>query len=125
MSVHGISRITVALVWVYHGLVPKLLGPHEDEIRLAMLHGLPAEQLPLWLKLVGIAEIVFGIIVLSTWSSRWPFICSGLMLVILLVDVAVVAPEYLLATFNPVSLNVSLIALCIIGFITTKRTVKT
>ena len=115
------SRVTVAFVWIYHGLVPKLLGPHSDELYLASIHGIPDEFLSLLLKLGGVAEIAFGIAVVVFWRSRWPFIVSVVILTLLLVDVAIVAPEYLLAAFNPVSLNLSVISLCVIGFLTKEQ----
>ena len=116
--VHGLSRVTVAFVWIYHGLVPKLLGPHQDELHLAALHGLQGDHLPLLLKASGVAEIVFGIAVLVFWRSRWPFVVSAVVLIVLLVDVAMVAPEYLWGAFNPVSLSLSVISLSFTGFIT-------
>ena len=121
MLVHRLSRITVAFVWIYHGLAPKILGPHQDEINLAVAHGLPADQLSLWLNAAGIAEVLFGIVFLIAWTSRWPFVVSIVILAMLLVDVAVVAPQYLVATFNPVSVNISVIVLSIIGFITARK----
>lgn len=119
--VHAVSRITVAFVWMYHGLVPKLLGPHSDELYLASIHGIPDEFLPLLLKMGGVAEIAFGVVVIVFWRSRWPFVVSVVILVLLLIDVAIVAPEYLLAAFNPVTLNLSVIGLCVIGFLTTEQ----
>ena len=119
--VHGLSRATVALVWMYHGLVPKLLGPHQDELYLAAIHGLADDYLSLLLKVSGALEIAFGVVILIFWRSRWPFVISVVALTVLLVDVTLVAPEYLLAAFNPVSLNLSVISLSIIGFMTTRQ----
>lgn len=122
LRVHRLSRVTVALVWIYHGLVPKLAGPHADELYLAARHGLPEVHLSMLLRATGVAEILFGIVVLVFSRSRWPFVVSALLLVLLLLDIAIVAPEYLLGAFNPVSLNVSVISLCVIGFMTTPQT---
>lgn len=118
--VHGLSRVTVAFVWIYHGLVPKLLGPHQDELHLAALHGMQDDHLSLLLKLAGVVEIVFGIAVLVLWRSRWPFVVSAMVLIVLLVDIAIVAPDYLWGAFNPVSLNLSVISLSLTGFITAR-----
>lgn len=121
--VHGLARVSVALVWIYHGLVPKLLGPHRDELYLAAAHGLPAEPLPRLLQAAGAIEIGFGILLLITWRWRWPFLVSAALLVLLLVDIALVAPQYLVAAFNPVSLNLALISLSLIGWLTADRRV--
>lgn len=123
--VHALARVAVAFVWIYHGLVPKVLGPHEDELRLAALHGLPEDHLSSLLRAAGALEIVFGIAILVLRRSRWPFVVSAAALVALLIDVAAVAPEYLWATFNPVSLNAAVIALSVIGFLTAGRATGT
>ena len=119
LLIHGLARITVAFIWIYHGLVPKILGPHRDELYLAAAHGLSVDTLAYLLKAAGMLEMVFGLIVLFFWHSRWPFLISIAVLTVLLLDVAIVAPEYLRAAFNPISLNLSVISLSVIGFITT------
>lgn len=37
--VHALARLSVALVWLYQGLVPKLAGPHADELALIQAAG--------------------------------------------------------------------------------------
>ena len=118
VRVHVLSRVAVAFVWIYHGLIPKLLGPHRDELYLASLHSIPDSYLPVLLKATGVFEIIFGFIVLLFWRSRWPFVVSIALLTFLLIDIAIIAPEYLRGAFNPVSLNVSVIALSIVGLMT-------
>ena len=119
--VHSLSRATVVLVWIYHGLVPKILGPHRDELYLAAIHGLSIDTLTHLLKAAGALEVVFGVMILLLWHSRWPFVISIAVLAVLLVDVAMMAPEYLRAAFNPVSLNLSVISLSAIGFVTARQ----
>ena len=118
--IHGLSRISVAWVWLYHGLVPKLLGPHKDEISMAVAHGLSDSEVSAVLKQAGALEVIFGAVLLILWSSRWPFLVSGLLMIVLLIDVALFTPQYLAATFNPVSTNISVIALSVIGYLTTR-----
>src|ERR1039458_111543 len=55
--VEAVARVTSAAVWIWHGLVPKLLFHALDERRMLAEAGLPMAVLP-W---VGWAEIVFGI----------------------------------------------------------------
>ena len=40
--VHGIARAALAFVFIYHGLVPKLLHPHADEIAMLGAAGFSA-----------------------------------------------------------------------------------
>lgn len=112
-SIHGVARISVALVWIWHGLVPKLMFHHADEVM--MLH--QAHISPRWLSALGISEIVMGILVLFTWNRRIALFASALLMVLATVGVAVFSPQFLPAAFNPVSLNFSVLALCVVGLI--------
>jgi DoxX-like family len=45
--IHAIARIAVAFVWCYQGLLPKLLGPHADELAVIQQGGVSAITAPL------------------------------------------------------------------------------
>lgn len=121
-NIHAISRITVAVVWFYHGLVPKVLGPHSDEILLAQFHGIPDDFVFGLLRTAGVLEMLFGVAILIFWRYRWPLVLSMLGLFALLIDIAVVEPAYLFAAFNPTTLNISVIALSVIAYMTCQST---
>ena len=58
-AVHALSRIAIAAVWFWHGVVPKLLLSDADE-RIMLAHaGLPEN----WLPWVGAAEVAMGLLV--------------------------------------------------------------
>jgi len=118
--VHGVARIGLVLIFAYHGLVPKLLGPHADEV--AMLHdaGVAAERTGALLTLLGIAELLLALGLLVFWHRRWPpMVCVGLML-LATIGVAVSSPRYLGAAFNPVSLNLAIACLATIDLMILK-----
>jgi hypothetical protein len=114
-SIHAIARATLAAVWIYHGLVPKLLVGHRDELDLLRRAGVGAETAPALLHALGWAEVLFGLILLLTWSRRWPFVLSMALVTAAGLTVAVTAPAYLVAAFNPVSLNLLVFALSAVG----------
>src|SRR5690606_7735983 len=60
---HAFARLAVAFVWLYQGLVPKLLFPHIDELRLLRDAGIPSSVLPLALHALGWAEVLLGLII--------------------------------------------------------------
>jgi len=65
--------------------------------------------------LAGIGEIALGIALIAWWRSRallW--VCAGLM-VFALAGVSVSAPRFLGQAFNPVTLNLCVIALATVG----------
>ncbi len=39
-----VCRFSIAFIWLYQGIVPKLLGPHADEPRMNMALGLNEAQ---------------------------------------------------------------------------------
>ncbi len=64
--IHAVSRITIASIWIWHGLVPKLLFHHSDERTMLYQAGIPLH----WLPWIGVGEIVLGVLVLCTWNIR-------------------------------------------------------
>jgi hypothetical protein len=116
--IHALARLTIAFVWIWHGLVPKLLFHHPDE--LATLR--EAHLSTSWLPLVGAAEIGMGILNLVTWKFRPMLLADALCMLLLTACVAVYSPEYLTAAFNPVTLNLSVLMLCVIGWLASGST---
>ncbi|SRR5712692_260955 len=115
--VHGVARLSLALIFFYHGLVPKLLGPHADEIAMLRDAGVPAEHAGVVLTMLAVAELLLALSLLIFWHRRWPlFVCLGLM-VLATIGVTVSSPRYLWAAFNPISLNLAVACLAIIDLL--------
>ncbi|WP_444995000.1 DoxX-like family protein [Aliikangiella sp. IMCC44359] len=110
-KVNLISRLAVAFVFFYHGLVPKLLYLNSIELAMVKAHQLPVPAF--WISYTaGIIEIILAILI--TFKNTWllpVYIAAGILLV-LLIDVAIFMPELLTGAFNPVSTNLAAIALC-------------
>ncbi|WP_260735384.1 DoxX-like family protein [Tunturiibacter lichenicola] len=115
-AIHAIARITLAFVWIWHGLVPKLLFHHIDERTMLSQSGLS----PDWLPWIGAAEILFGILVLCTWSKRAIFVISGALMILATAAVSMKSPMYLTAAFNPITLNLTVLAICIVGWLASR-----
>jgi len=115
--VHATARLAIAAIWMWHGLVPKLLYRQIDEQTMLMQAGLPISLLP-W---VGGAEILLGLLVLMTWNVRAVFAVNAVVMVVATVALAVRSPAYLTAAFNPVTLNFAIIALSLAGWIAARR----
>lgn len=114
--IHATARVSIACVWFWHGLVPKLLFHDIDEQRMLTQAGLPATLLPT----IGALEILLAVGVLCMWNRRVAFLTVLALMVLTTVVTAVSSPSYLTAAFNPVSLNLSVIALCIIGWLSSR-----
>jgi len=109
-----LCRAALAFSWVYQGAVPKLVCQSRGETDL-LGHIIPVYQWAceavLWM---GIAEIVFGLFLLvARWS--WVFWFNAAALFGLLAFVALFEPAMFSLPFNPLTLNVSLIALSAIA----------
>jgi hypothetical protein len=110
--IHALARLGIAFTWMWQGLVPKLLFPSIDERIMLTTAGLPARLLPA----VGALELLLAALTIVFWRWR-PFLLLNVLVMIgALVAVALQSPSYLVAAFNPVTLNVGVILLSIIGY---------
>jgi uncharacterized membrane protein len=117
---YGVSRVAVAFAWIYHGLFPKLLFTHHDEIDLLLASGFPPRYAGTAVMIVGFAEVAFGLLLLVAWKARSLFVLTIALMIAALLPVAVTSPQYLVAAFNPVTLNALIVALSTIGLLSAR-----
>jgi hypothetical protein len=115
--IHAISRLTIAFLWFYHGLVPKLIYPQNDEITILVQSGVSLDQVPNLLHILGFLEVGLGILFLIAWNTRWLFLLNIVLMIIALLAVSVYSPRFLAHAFNPVTLNFCVISLSLIGLL--------
>lgn len=114
-SSYVICRGTIAFIWLYHGLVPKLLYLHEDELAISMAAGFSAAGAVQLATIGGALEIAMSVVVLLFWRQRWPLLLTVAAMIGLLVFIILVQPMLLVAAFNPVTTNVAVAALSIVS----------
>jgi hypothetical protein len=114
---YTVARVTVAFVWLYHGLVPKLIYRHADELTLLTRSGLGDRAAHAARATLGWAEVLFALVLLFAWCWRWPLWLTLIVMPLALVSVAVSAPLFLVAAFNPVTLNVCVFALAAVALL--------
>lgn len=114
--VHAIARTSIAFMWTWHGLVPKLLFRNVDEQTMLAQAGVPLSLLP-W---IGAAEILIGVLFLLAWQRRSLFLANTILMLLAMAAVAARSPVYLSAAFNPVTLNLAMVALSIVGWISSR-----
>ena len=119
--VHALARASVAFVFVYQGLVPKLLRFDSAEQQLMLAAGVLNRLIPAFVQGLGLAEIAFGVMLLLAWRVRWLFGMTIVLMVAALGIVTITAPQYLGHAFNPVTLNASIIMLSVIGLATARN----
>jgi hypothetical protein len=111
--IHATARVSIAFIWCWHGLLPKILFRDVDEQLMLTHAGLGVNLLP-W---IGTLEILLSIGVLCLWNHRTVFLVVLALMLVATTVVAVSSSTYITAAFNPVTLNGSVIALCIIGWL--------
>ena len=115
---HGIARLALATVFVWHALIPKLLGRNAAEVSMFRATGLPESSAELALIATGVAELVLAFALLVLWHRRWPPVIAGLFALVTTIVVALTSPAYLGGAFNPVTLNLAVGALAAIDLLT-------
>ena len=114
--VHCAARLTLAFIWIYQGVFPKLLFRDSGELSILQHTRMAVGLESTILTAVGIAEIFFGVLLLLFWRSRNLLLLNVALLVVLGVGAAVSQPSLLIAPFNPVTLNLAMGALGALGW---------
>ncbi|HLK13614.1 MAG TPA: DoxX-like family protein [Fimbriimonadaceae bacterium] len=109
--IHLAARLGLAVVWVYQGLVPKLLFPQAGEAAIMRQANLPLLPPTTWLVIVGVLEVVYGVLVIACFRSRWVIGLQIPALVALSLAALLTTPKLFVGPFNPLTLNVALLAL--------------
>jgi hypothetical protein len=112
-TIYAVCRIAVASVWIWHGLVPKLLFHDATELKMLTDTGLATH----WLPLIGSVEVLFGLLGLLAWRWRDYFVLTAIAMIAALITVALRSPAQLASAFNPVTLNLGVSALCVCGWL--------
>ena len=111
---HAVSRLTLAAVFFYHGLVPKLLTHDAAELAMFADAGISPERLALAVNLAGTGELALAAVLLFWWRSPWPLVVIFALMIAATMGVAIASPRYLTGAFNPVTLNLAVAALALI-----------
>lgn len=111
-----LSTLTLGLIWIYHGLVPKLLFTDTGELGLLERSDLFGDHARSVMSVIGIAEILFGLIVLFI-PKRIVHLLSILALFGLTLGAFISNPASFTWPFNPFTLNLAAIVLSIIVLI--------
>ena len=110
----ALARWGLALLFLYHGLVPKLFWLSADEKLMIAAHGIARVELVA--TLAGLAEIALALVLLWLRGRRWPLALAAALLAGLLLDVALFTPSLLVQAFNPLSTNLVALCLCLVGW---------
>jgi uncharacterized membrane protein YphA (DoxX/SURF4 family) len=113
MTIKIISRVALGLVWLYEGLVPKILFLRTDELELVKRSGV-FWRTPEWtLQVLGIVQIAFGIWLIIGWAERFAVAMATLWMFVLIALVAGGNPAMLTDPYGALIKDFCLIACAI------------
>jgi hypothetical protein len=118
--IHAAARCTLAFVWLYQGVVPKLIFHHADERSMLHAAGLSAALAQTTLTVIGWCEVAIGLLLILIWRWRWPLWITLILMPLAAIGVAVTSPSFLAAPFNPIVLNTTVFALAAIALLSAK-----
>jgi hypothetical protein len=120
LQVNLVSRVLLGFLFIYHGLVPKILWLSAAEVHLVDISGIGISAAYIS-PLAGILEILWGCAIIFLRKQDVIIYAAAGALLGLLVYVAVMSPEYLIDAFNPVTTNILGMGLCYVILLTQKH----
>ncbi len=110
-----VCRFSLGFIWLYQGIVPKLLGPHADELRMNMALGLSDAQAHLLSYVGGTMEVALGLLVVVFYRQRWPYMVTIAALLGLFAFTLFLVPAFTVSAFNSTTINLAMCALAVIA----------
>lgn len=115
--VHAICRVTLAFIWLYQGVVPKLVfRAQSGELGTVRAAGMFDGSEHAVLTAAAVFEILLGVATLVLWRQRWLMLMTIVLLVLLAIAAAVADASLFAGQFNPATLNASMAALALVAW---------
>jgi uncharacterized membrane protein YphA (DoxX/SURF4 family) len=105
-----ICRVALGMVWLYEGLVPKLLFVRSDQIDLVRRSGLFFGTPEFFLQLLGVAQVVCALWLLAGFAERLAVFIATTGMVVLIILVARANPAMLTDPYGALIKDLCLIA---------------
>lgn len=108
-------HITLAVLWVYQGLIPKVLYKAQDEQYIWQQQGFDELISLILMQFSGYIEIIFGMLFLVFKQSKILLFLNILGMLGLSLLIAIIDMRYFQNAFNPFVMNVAMASLSIIA----------
>ncbi|MFT6448056.1 MAG: hypothetical protein ACJAW8_000399 [Oleispira sp.] len=116
-QVNIVSRVLLGFLFIYHGLVPKILWLSTAEVHLVDVSGIGISATVIS-PLAGVLEILLGCAIIVLRKFDFLIYAAAASLLGLLAYVAAMSPSFLIEAFNPVTTNILGIGLCYLILLT-------
>jgi uncharacterized membrane protein YphA (DoxX/SURF4 family) len=113
VTVKIIARLALGLVWIYEGLVPKILFLRADELDLVQKSGLVWRSPQYTLLILGFAQIAVGLWLIIGCAERLAVVVATLWMFVLILLVAGANPGMLTDPYGALVKDFCLVACAI------------
>lgn len=118
---HWLITILFFFVWVYHGLVPKLLLMHPEEVSMTQgMLPLTVNEAQNIVSTAGAIEIIFGLLWLLYSNKRRLLKIQVVVFPLLTLSTLIGDATVFGDPFNPLTFNLTLFVLSVIGLLVSK-----
>jgi hypothetical protein len=116
-----VISLAFAFIWMYQGLIPKIIGMHPAELAMVgNTFAFSESQVIVAVMIIGVLEVLFSLLWLFYRRKDLLFLFQLILFPLLTIAAVVSVPETAIHPFNPVTFNLSLINLSLIGFMLSK-----
>jgi hypothetical protein len=110
--------ILFAFVWIFHGLVPKIMMMHPTELAMTRsMMEMSDVTAAIIVFVAGIVEVMIGIFWLFYRKKRQLFLFQLIVFPLLTISTFVAGVAYIIHPFTPLTFNSALIVLSIVGYL--------
>ncbi|KWW21978.1 hypothetical protein AS888_05740 [Peribacillus simplex] len=116
--INAIVTMLFAFIWLYHGLIPKMIAKHPEEVSmLSSLTSLDGTAAVKGVEIIGVLEILFAVVWLLYRKKRHLLIVQIIIFPLLTISALIANPSLASHPFTPLTFNASLWVLSIISFL--------
>ncbi|MEF9958254.1 DoxX-like family protein [Acinetobacter piscicola] len=105
----------LAILWIYQGLVPKIIYKVIEEQQFWQFTGIQLLSIPRLIELSGLIEIIFGISFLIFRPSKNIHYLNIIAMLFFWFVVGLIYPHYFVQAFNPFVMNFAMMGLSVVA----------
>ena len=106
-----VARFCLGFIWIYLGLVPKLLTPVPLEYEVVRRTGLYLSSPGLTIQMIGVFEIALGIWLVTGFKEKLACLVTSAFLIVLMILAVMVEPLLLAGPFGGMAKNSAVLVL--------------
>jgi len=114
-------RCSIAIVWIWTGIVSLGLYPREQSLALLARTGVPALLAPLMLYGAAALDLLFGVATLLMRRRRWLWVAQMALIVVYTIIITVRLPEFWLHPYGPILKNLPMLAALYMLYVVEER----